>query len=102
MYQRIESLPEDLSGQLTVIDFGTNWCGYCQAAKPLVKAVASNYPHIQHIQIEDGKGRRLGRLHLVKLWPTLIFLKNGLEVTRLVRPDDTQEIDQAFKLLSDS
>lgn len=100
MYQSIESLPEDLSGQLTVLDFGTNWCGYCQAAKPLVSAVVSRYPHISHIQIEDGKGRRLGRLHLVKLWPTLIFLKDGQEIARLVRPDDTAQIEQAYALLN--
>lgn len=99
MYSPIESLPEKLQGQLTVIDFGTNWCGYCQAAAPLVQSVASRYPDIQHVQIEDGKGRRLGRMHTVKLWPTLIFLKNGVEVKRLVRPDNTREIEEAFSSL---
>jgi len=29
----------------------------------------------------------------VKLWPTLIFLKDGQEITRLVRPDNREDID---------
>jgi thioredoxin 1 len=100
MYTHVESLPQELSGPLTVLDFGTNWCGYCQTTKPWIQKVASQYPYVHYVQIEDGKGRRLGRLHLVKLWPTLIFLKDGQEVARLVRPDDPQEIELAFAQLN--
>jgi thioredoxin 1 len=79
-----------------VIEFGTPWCGYCQAAQPLIRAAFADYPAVQHIKVEDGKGRPLGRSFKVKLWPTLIFLKQGKEVARLVRPGAAADIAQAL------
>jgi thioredoxin 1 len=32
----------------------------------------------------------------VKLWPTLIFMKDGAEVARVVRPTSTQLINEAL------
>jgi thioredoxin 1 len=80
----------------TVIEFGTSWCGYCQAAQPFIIAVFKDYPQIRHLKIEDGKGRPLGRSFRVTLWPTLVFLKNGKEIARLVRPDDEGAIRLAL------
>jgi thioredoxin 1 len=84
---------------VTMIEFGAPWCGHCQAAQPIIAEVLTHYPLVTHIKIEDGKGQRLGRTYAVKLWPTLIFLKDGLELTRLVRPTDAQMISHALKTL---
>jgi thioredoxin 1 len=83
----------------TVVEFGTPWCGFCLAAQPLVASAFSAYPQVRHIKIEDGPGRRLGRSFGIKLWPTLIFLRDGQEITRLVRPVSAEEIRQAFTRL---
>lgn len=80
----------------TVIEFGTSWCGFCLRAQPLLVSAFSGYPQVRHIKIEDGPGRRLGRSFRIKLWPTLIFLRDGQEITRLVRPGDAEEIRQAL------
>ena len=45
-----------------VLEFGTGWCGHCQAAQPLVQAAFAGYPQVRHLRIEDGPGRRLGVL----------------------------------------
>ena len=79
-----------------VVDFGTNWCGYCRAAQPLVDAAFAQHPEVRHLKVEDGPGRPLGRSFRVKLWPTLIFLRDGQEVARLVRPEDAAEIERAL------
>ncbi|MDB5840936.1 MAG: thioredoxin family protein [Herminiimonas sp.] len=81
----------------TVIEFGAPWCGYCQAAQPLLATAFEAYPQVRHIKIEDGRGQALGRSFRVKLWPTLIFLNQGAEVARLVRPSDAGAIRQALK-----
>lgn len=82
-----------------LIEFGTPWCGYCQAAQPLLATALAAYPQLAHLKIEDGPGRPLGRSFRVKLWPTLIFLRQGTEIARLVRPTDAGEIAQAIAQL---
>ncbi len=51
---------------------------------------------MRHIKVEDGKGRPLGRSFKVKLWPTLVYLENGMEVGRVVRPNNVAEIEAIF------
>ncbi|MDB5773851.1 MAG: thioredoxin family protein [Burkholderia sp.] len=80
----------------TVIEFGAPWCGFCQAAQPHIARAFAGHPAVRHIKIEDGRGRPLGRSYRVKLWPTLIFLSDGKETARLVRPDDAEEIRDAL------
>ena len=82
-----------------VIDFGTNWCGHCQAAQPLVDRAVGAHPGLVHLKVEDGSGRPLGRSFRVKLWPTLVFLRDGQEVARLVRPSDAASIEEALAKL---
>ena len=83
----------------TVLLFGVNWCGHCQAAAPLITEAFANFPDIQLLCIEDGAGRPLGRSFKVKHWPTLVFLVNGQEVDRVVRPIDLNVILDVLKKL---
>jgi len=80
----------------TVVDFGTNWCGFCRAAEPLVDAAFGPYPAVRHIKVEDGSGRPLGRSFGIKLWPTLVFLKDGQEVARVTRPGRVEDVAEAL------
>ena len=80
----------------TVLEFGAPWCGYCQSAQPLLVSAFADHPRVRHIKIEDGKGRPLGRSFRVTLWPTLVFLSDGKEAMRLVRPRDVAAIREAL------
>ncbi len=71
---------------MTVLEFGTEWCDHCRAAQPLIVQALAAHPQWQHLKVEDGPGRALGRHFRVKLWPTLVFLNGEQEVARLVRP----------------
>lgn len=84
----------------TVLEFGAPWCGHCQAATPAIKEALTEHAAISHIKIFDGKGKRLGRAFKVKLWPTLILLKEGNEVARVVRPVALDEVRQLISTLS--
>ncbi len=75
-----------------LLDFGTDWCGHCQFAAPLVREALAEYPDVRHIKVEDGPGRKLGRSFRVKLWPTLILMQDGAEAGRVVRPEQTAAI----------
>jgi thioredoxin 1 len=83
-----------------LLEFGTAWCGHCQAAAPAIRAALAEHPGVRHIAVEDGPGRRLGRSFGVKLWPTLVFLQDGVEVARLVRPTAFEPIRDALERIA--
>ncbi|MDX3906558.1 MAG: thioredoxin family protein [Pigmentiphaga sp.] len=89
----------EASGEPVVLEFGAPWCGYCQAAQPLLEAAFEGHAKVRHVKVEDGKGRPLGRSFGVKLWPTLVFLDRGREVARLVRPTQAAPIREALALI---
>lgn len=86
----VEAMPGDV-----LLEFGAPWCPHCIAAEPLVEhALAAR--EVAHLRIEDGRGRALGRSFRVKLWPTFVLLRDGVEHARSVRPRSSREIAAMF------
>jgi len=73
-----------------LLEFGANWCEHCQGLSPTLESLLNEHPEIQHIRVADGRGKPLGRSFRVKLWPTLVFLRDGSVVARLVRPSSDE------------
>ncbi len=71
---------------MTLLEFGTDWCGHCRAAQDALALLLSQQAQWRHVKIEDGPGRLLGRSYRVKFWPTLVLLRDGQEIARAVRP----------------
>jgi thioredoxin 1 len=84
-----------------MLEFGVDWCPHCQAAAPIVAEALAEFPSVEHLKVEDGKGRPLGRSFKVKLWPTVIFLKEGVEVGRAVRPESVEVVRVGLELIAD-
>lgn len=80
---------------LVLLEFGAGWCGHCQALAPTLQAVLARHPKVQHVRIADGRGKPLGRSFRVKLWPTLVLLRDGEVLAQLVRPTPA-EVHAAF------
>lgn len=89
----------DAIAEPLVIEFGAPWCGHCQGAQPLIGEAFASRPGLRRLRLEDGRGKRLGRSFQIKLWPTLVFLKAGREVARVVRPGNVNEIGEALDRL---
>jgi thioredoxin 1 len=79
-----------------VVEFGSPTCGHCRAAQDPMAAAFAGHAGVRHFKIADGPGRPLGRSFGVKLWPTLVFMRDGREVDRLVRPRDSAPIAAAL------
>lgn len=86
----------DGTAGLTLLEFGTDNCGFCVAIQPAIAKVfdarADDDEPITHFKVADGSGRPLGRTFGIKLWPTLIALRDGVEVARAVRPMNATEV----------
>lgn len=80
----------------TVLEFGAPWCGFCIQAQRPIGAALAGHPGVRHVKVEDGKGRPLGRSYGIRLWPTLVFLRDGQELARLVRPTEASAIREAL------
>lgn len=89
----------DAMAGAVLLEFGTPWCGHCRAAQALLEDAMADFGATTHIKVEDGSGRKLGRSFGVALWPTLVFLRDGREIARLVRPTQTDAIRQALAQL---
>ena len=76
-----------------LLEFGAPWCGHCQAAQPHIQALLARRLDVRHVKIEDGRGRPLGRSLRVKLWPTLVLMRSGQELARVVRPSSPADLE---------
>lgn len=86
----------DRMGGPVVLEFGAGWCPHCQAIQPFLADMLARHPQVRHVAVEDGPGRPLGRSFRVKLWPTLVFLRDGQVVSQAVRPS-SEEIAKGFE-----
>lgn len=86
----------DATTGFLLLEFGSSGCGHCRAAHPLIVSALASYPDLRHIRVQDGPGHMLGRSFGVKLWPTLIVLRDGRELARVVRPAAADDITAAL------
>jgi thioredoxin 1 len=94
--EQVDALPGPV-----VLEFGASWCGFCQDLRPRLEAALARHPGVRHIQIEDGPGKRLGRSFRVKLWPTLVFLRDGRVIATAVRPED-EEVSRGLAAITEA
>jgi thioredoxin 1 len=85
----IDAIPGPL-----LLEFGAPWCPHCQGIQPTLRELLKSFPEVRHIKIYDGKGQPLGRSFRVKLWPNLVFMRDGKVLLQLARPDEDRINDE--------
>jgi thioredoxin 1 len=84
-----------------LLEFGASWCGHCLALAPQLSALLREFPRVRHIKVEDGPGQPLGRSFHVKLWPSLVFLRDSLVLKQLARPG-LEEVREGLEAITEN
>lgn len=70
---------------LTLVDFWAPWCAPCRALMPILEELAAHYDGrvmIAKMSVDDDPHRAVSMG--VRGVPTVIFMRNGVEVDRVV------------------
>jgi len=69
--------------KLVLIDFYADWCGPCQALKPVIDELAGEMKGIAFAKMNvDQNGESAGKYGIMSI-PTMLVFKNGRMVDRL-------------------
>ena len=89
---------EVLKSEKTVlIDFYADWCGPCQMLSPIVKKVAEENEDIKVVKLNIDEEQDLAIEYGVMSIPTLVVVKNGQEVNRVIGLVSKSEVEELIK-----
>lgn len=68
-----------------ILKFSATWCGPCRVMAPAVKEAVSDFQEVELEEVDvDTDDNELSLTYGVRSVPTLIFLKDGKEIDRVV------------------
>jgi thioredoxin 1 len=73
------------SGKVSMVDFWAEWCGPCRFISPLIEELATEYEGKAVIgKVNVDNEREIAAQFKVTGIPTIIYIKDGVEVDRHV------------------
>ncbi len=94
--QNFETLIAD--SKPVVVDFGATWCGPCQMVAPIIEELASEYDGRVVIgKCDVDQDTDLPGRFNVRNIPTILFIKNGEVVSKLVGAQSKDVLKKAIE-----
>jgi thioredoxin 1 len=84
-----------------VIDFWATWCGPCRMVAPIISEMAEKYDGrivVGKCDVEESED--LAAEFGIRNIPTVLFMKNGEVVDKLVGAVSKQKFDEKFEALA--
>lgn len=84
-----------------VVDIYADWCGPCKMIAPVLEQLSTELPNVKFVKIDaDAEVNKdlLGTLGVMSI-PTLLLLKNGELVQKLVGFQSKPNLEAKIKLL---
>lgn len=80
------------SDKLVLLDFWASWCGPCQMVSPVIEQIGEENDSIRVGKVNvDEQGELTMQFRVVSI-PTLVVMKGGEEVNRIVGAASKSEI----------
>ncbi|MDH4229450.1 MAG: thioredoxin [Nitrospirota bacterium] len=81
------------AGTLVMVDFWAPWCGPCKMIAPTVDALAKEYEgRCKVVKVNTDENQDVATRYQVMGIPTLLFIKNGQQVDRVVGAASSQQL----------
>ena len=85
-----------LEGKTVVLIFHADWCKYCKALEPTINQLEEE--GIKVIKINVDEHPELTRKFGIRGLPTVVYVKDGVEVGRTVGYDPEEVVNKAREL----
>lgn len=79
---------------LTIIDFWAEWCVACKRLEPQIEAIASELESIAFFKADCDAQPQLCSDFNIRNLPTIILLKNGVEIERKIGSEQCRNLKQ--------
>lgn len=79
-----ENYDELIKEGIVVVDFFATWCGPCKMLGPIIEKLGNSMNNVKFIKVDVDKQEELARRYGVMSIPTIIFFKDGKEVTKRI------------------
>jgi len=96
-----ENFKKEIKQGKAIVDFYADWCGPCQVMKPIFEKTSHEFKDVHFFKVNVDNAQEAASLYPVRSIPTVVFLKDGKEVTRFLgvvyEEDFKKKIKEAFK-----
>ena len=77
-----------------LIDFYADWCGPCKMLAPVLEEIAKENTNTKFVKINVDDAQELAMEYNIMSIPTLVVIKNGKEINRMVGLASKSELMQ--------
>ena len=83
-----------------LVDFYTEWCGYCRMIEPIIEELSARYAgDVKVAKVDAESENGLAERYDVTTFPTVIAFKDGKEADRKIGAYPTQVFEEMIETL---
>jgi thioredoxin 1 len=87
----------DFDAGICAVKFGAPWCGPCKTIEPIISKMKEEFSGVKFFTVDVEEAPQLAKTHRIRKLPTVILLRDGQEVRRLVGAVKTDPVRKAFR-----
>lgn len=79
--------------------FSATWCAPCRVVSPNIEALAHRFPAVEFHKIDVEEEAALADKYRIKSMPTIVRVKDGVEIARVVGAKTREDIAKGLQLV---
>ena len=79
-----QNFKEETKSGITLVDMYADWCGPCRALTPILEELEGQVEGVKFVKVDTDASPTISSAYGIMSIPTVIILKDGQEVKRIV------------------